>query len=331
MATIWGDTEGMLESRAKGQTLTGLNGDNNYIYGDAFLIEDRRGGNDVLTGGASSTNNLLFGDAHEMSGNQGGNDVLIGGSNSALNLLYGDAFQMFDSHGGNDVLTGGANFGYYLNKLYGDAFLMFDSKGGNDVLTGGSSTALNFLYGDAVQMSGSEGGNDVMTGDANSSVNELYGDALRVSDSQCGNDTLIASINLSFGVFKAKSMLYGDAQSHLDGNVHCGNDRLISGTGNDDMWGDIGYSGITNSPLDLTCVTTGQDVFIFSANNGTDTIHDFRHGEDKIELNGIGVASFDELMSHLQSGETNTVITFESNTITVIGVTEMTAADFLFT
>lgn len=74
-------------------------------------------------------------------------------------------------------------------------------------------------------------------------------------------------------------------------------------------------------------------MFFFSANNGADTIHDFRQGEDKIELKGIGGASFDALItgSNLSQQNTNTVITFGSNTITVIGVTELTAADFLFT
>ncbi len=133
-------------------------------------------------------------------------------------------------------------------------------------------------------------------------------------------------------------MLYGDAKILMPGNVICGNDRLVSGVGNDAMWGDIAYSsdenfGDENLPVDLTRVTTGQDVFVFSANNGNDTIHDFRHGEDKIELQGIGLDSFDALMahSHLSQNNTDSVITFGSNTITVIGVTELTAADFLFT
>ncbi len=359
MSTIYGDAEGTLETRARGQTLAGVDGEINYIFGDAYLVENQRGGNDVLNGGAGSFENLLYGDAYEMSESQGGNDRLTGGDNTVGSQLYGDAFGMFDSQGGNDVLTGGAicfvNLLYgdaneifgstggndvltggansFGNQLHGDASQMFYSEGGNDVLTGGANTSENLLYGDAYGMSGSRGGNDVLIGGANSNFNVLFGDASVMSDSQGGNDILIASDSPVTGTFVTQNTLCGDAERLAAGNAICGNDRLISGTGNDDMWGDIAYSGYANEPVDLTRVTTGHDVFVFSANNGNDTIHDFRHGEDKIELQGVGVASFDALMaaSHLSQDSANSVITFGTNTITVVGVTELTAADFMFT
>ena len=360
MATIYGDTAGTLEARAKGQILIGIDGKTNIIYGDSLNIENSTGGNDVLIGGKDNSNNFLYGDAETMTNSRGGNDAIKGGDNSANNYLYGDAGDMFDdSRGGNDLLIGGVNSS--LNNLYGDAYLMSSSKGGNDVLIGGalstnnrlygdayvmlggqggndalkggSSSLSNTLFGDASTLSGGQGGNDVLIGGADSNFNVLFGDAYGMSDSQGGNDILVASDNPISDVFVTQNTLYGDAEYHLAGNAICGNDRLVSGTGNDDMWGDIAYSSNGSSALDFTRVTTGQDVFVFSANNGSDTINDFRHGEDKIELQGIGLDSFDALMahSHLSQNNTDSVITFGSNTITVIGVTELTAADFLFT
>jgi Ca2+-binding RTX toxin-like protein len=303
----------------------------NQLYGDAYAMSGSKGGNDVLTGGADTFANLILGDAYAMLSSLGGNDVLTGGASTFANNLFADAFEIYHSQGGNDVLTGGVNS--ELNSLYGDAFDMYDSVGGNDVLTGGASSDKNFLYGDAYGMSGGQGGNDVLTGDANSHVNELYGDALAMSGSRGGNDILIASFSTSPSNLVTQNTLYGDAKYHFGENVICGNDRLISGTGNDDMWGDIAFSYDQGSSIDLTRVTTGHDIFVFSANNGNDTIHDFRQGEDKIELQGVGVASFDALMagSHLSQDSANSVITFGTNTITVVGVTELTAADFMFT
>jgi hypothetical protein len=333
MATIYGDAGGMLDTRARAQNLIGVDGENNFIYGDALVMSESHGGNDVLIGGALSFFNVLYGDAAVMYGSRGGNDVVNGGDDAEFNYLFGDSIVLFDSQGGNDTLTGGAHASFYGNLLYGDGYQIFNSQGGNDVMNGGSGSGSNTLYGDAYFMSHSQGGNDVLTGDANSYFNELYGDAQYISAGQGGNDILIAHANPSPGNFATHNQLYGDARNHTDGNVICGKDRLVSGTGNDAMWGDIAYSGYNSGPVDLTRVTTGKDVFVFSANNGNDTIHDFRQGEDKIELQGIGVASFDALMaaSHLNQDSTNTVITFGSNMITVIGITEITAADFLFT
>lgn len=123
-----------------------------------------------------------------------------------------------------------------------------------------------------------------------------------------------------------KNWLYGDAIDAI-GTVICGNDRLVSGTGSDQMWGDIEtfFRG-SSAP-----VTTGHDVFVFQANNGQDAINDFEQGKDMIELHGItGAESFDALADKMTVSGSDTVITFGANTITVVGVTALTAADFHF-
>ena len=119
MAIIHGDDdEGALDVRAKGQNLVGIDGETNFLFGDAESINNSKGGNDVLTGGT-------------------------GGAGYQVNYLYGDAYSMYDSKGGNDVLTGGA--GSTFNILYGDATNMYNSQGGNDVLNGGSGSRTTYI------------------------------------------------------------------------------------------------------------------------------------------------------------------------------------------
>ena len=41
---------------------------------------------------------------------------------------------------------------------------------------------------------------------------------------------------------------------------------------------------------------TGDDIFVFGANHGNDTISDFTDGEDLIDLRGVaGISGFDDL------------------------------------
>lgn len=54
-------------------------------------------------------------------------------------------------------------------------------------------------------------------------------------------------------------------------NGEKGNDRLVSGTGNDNMTGSLGY-----------------DIFVIGDGSGRDRIRDFKDGVDKLELlNGV--------------------------------------------
>ena len=80
---IYGDTTATLSGKkiGKHQTLTGIDSQDNEIFGDAaFIIDNAKGGNDTLTGGDNSgsgeINNRLYGDAFDMRNNaRGGNDT----------------------------------------------------------------------------------------------------------------------------------------------------------------------------------------------------------------------------------------------------------------
>jgi Ca2+-binding RTX toxin-like protein len=140
-----------------------------------------------------------------------------------------------------------------------------------------------------------------------------------------GEDTLLGADGVG-----SITYLTGDA---LISDASClgGNDTLISGKGNDHMWGDFGGK---DNAAPLIHGQSGTDLFVFSANNGKDIIYDFNDGKDTIKLSGIaGVANFNELSPKISTSGLNSVITFDSNnTITLIGIATslLTEADFSF-
>ena len=286
------------------------------------------GGDDILTGGTNSGvgifHNVIFGESYDMIGNaRGGNDILnggiYGGTDRLSNVLYGDATNMRDSaKGGDDIVNGGDNSGSgnVSNQLSGDANLMADTTlGGDDTLIGGDN-------------SGSGGLNNTLIGDASDMGNNARG----------GNDILVGGDNSGSGV--VTNTLIGDGQSQgilTEG----GNDWLISGlNATDEMWGDW-QTGIG---------VGGSDSFVFLANNGQDIIHDFRRADgDAIDLTALpSVSDFDVLDSNLNGSlddgddfvsvsGSNTVIDLgavtgevaRANTVTILGINDLVAADFL--
>lgn len=262
---------------------------------------------DTLFGDDDVDFNALFG--------LGGDDTLIGGNNS-FNYLYGDfgqdAVALSTFTGGDDILTGGDSS---TNSLYGDFedFIGYESTltGGNDILTGGD-TSFNYLYGDSqflsLENSTFTGGDDILTGGDNG-TNYLYGD-VQLAEVEDG------------GTFTG------------------GNDILISGTGTDHMWGDGGVVGDA---------TGGSDVFVFLADNGEDIIHDFEQGEDLIDISALlqtllpaGLSKVidklpEQAVEAILSAKLDievvgddSVIDFgDGNSVTVLGVADLTSSDFL--
>jgi serralysin len=106
------------------------------------------------------------------------------------------------------------------------------------------------------------------------------------------------------------------------------------------MWGDFQNAEVGQP-------TFGQDTFVFAPNNGNDIIHDYQQGFDNpIELDGFfqnthipsqavdhagnhGLETFAEL--NIEVVGNDSIIHFDANnSVTVLGVTGLTAHDFSF-
>ncbi|MEY3579015.1 MAG: hypothetical protein RI984_119, partial [Pseudomonadota bacterium] len=191
------------------------------------------------------------------------------------------------------------------------------------------------LYGDAENMSYSKGGNDTLSigvgivGDLFLTLdikdNTLYGDANTMQRSQGGDDKLTGADGEG-----SVTYLYGDAK-FTDGKSSAGNDTLISGHGNDHMWGDFG--GNLNQNVPYVNYSTGKDIFVFGESNGNDTIYDFQRGLDKIDLRSlVDIDNINDLTitSSLTQPSDKVINLSDGNSITLIGVNELSANDFMF-
>lgn len=320
MPEIYGDAVGTLDERLTGadHVLSGAAvplPDPLYIYGDVSLIAGTaRGGDDTISIAGGSGAAFAVGDAGQiLETGRGGRDRITG-EVGVQNNLYGDAFSLGDSaRGGNDRLAG-ARGNTTENLIVGDGPNLFGAAvGGSDTIVGGAGRSSNSLYGDALIMDDSAaGGDDVITGGRCAS-NTLRGDAEAMYGfSQGGDDTITAGTG-------SVSVLYGDADA-LFGNARGGDDVLVSRRSDDDMWGD----GVLNDNA-----VGGADIFVFAADNGQDTIHDFETGKDKIDLSALGLSGIGDIRIR-SDGEDSRIILADNNKIFVLGVTNLDASDFIF-
>ena len=250
-------------------------------------------------GGTAGDDTLAGGAGADVIGGGAGNDVIDGGSNT--DTLHGND--------GNDTILGGA----HLDLIYGDA--------GNDTLIGDYAEATvkfapandklyggegnDIVYGDAVRMVNAQGGKDYLYGEDGNDT--LFGDGEYMFGTSRGGDDVISGGT-------GNDTIYGD--SHFaDALSIGGNDRITGGAGNDQIWGG-----------------GGDDVFIFEGIGfGKDVIGDFSRvigNRDLIDLSKLKT-DFDHLSISQIHGDT--VIGFDGgDSITLTGITSVTAADFVF-
>lgn len=92
----------------------------------------------------------------------------------------------------------------------------------------------------------------------------------------------------------------GGGDDYLDGDK--GADVLIGGRGNDTLRG-----------------SSGADRFVFTADDGRDTIEDFKAGEDKLVFIGVpGASSPADVLAHAYASGSSVILTFGDDSITLL-------------
>ncbi|MBC7604026.1 MAG: type I secretion C-terminal target domain-containing protein [Ramlibacter sp.] len=283
----------------------GSAGTYNIMLGDAFFMSDAAiGGRDVMYGGDARVLNssgegyainYMVGDSLILAGDaRGSNDEMYGGDARvkgdgttfavAFNIMAGDTFDA-TSDGvsfGKDTMVGGdgSGDGYAINVMYGD--IGFSDSGGLPFPFLGGPFGPVLPAGKSLVVVSNDFGshhfaNDKITGGSGNAENFLVGDAHSIgSDSQGGNDILVAGDGYHSAMVGDSIDLWGKG----------GNDRLYSGQGNDEMWGDA-----QNMHGDAR---GGADRFFFGPDNGNDVIYDFHvRDKDRIDLSAFSSAGAD--------------------------------------
>lgn len=239
---------------------------------DLFLAGD---GNNAINGG-TGTDTVSYAFAHRGVAVNLGAGVGIGDGNDSLTSI-----ENANGSGFNDTLTGSSS----ANVLFGDRGNdVLNGAGGNDTLKSGlGNDALNggsgFDTADYSFLAG-VGHVDVRLADSGSSLAFKFDAQASVNGPvpvSAGTDTLV-SIERVVGSFGNDTMVGNSAA-----NV------FVGGGGNDVLTGGLGADTLTGN--------SGADTFVFrTAAESTvathDTITDFQHGVDVIDLSQIDAMDF---------------------------------------
>lgn len=314
----FGDT---LSGNALGNYLGGGGGEDSLAAAAGDDVLAGGAGNDLLDGGASSPvhgqRNWVGGDLatyEDASGSVSVNLSLVGpqavgggrGIDTIINIenLLGSAF--------GDSLTGDAGDNYIGGQLGADTIVglggddILEGGVGDDRLDGGDGVDLASYYGatsavrvdlslSGAQAVGGGGGVDTLV-----SIERIYGSVY--SDTLIGNtqdnrlDGQLGDDSLGGGA-GADCLLGADGQDTLNGGVghdhlegEAGADSLLGGDGNDTLAG--------GGENDVLTGGRGADVFVFGPGSGSDTVTDFRPGEDDISFVATAFSSFADVLAH---------------------------------
>jgi Ca2+-binding RTX toxin-like protein len=230
------------------------------------LVINTLGGDDVIDA-------AQLGTAMQLTGNGGdGNDVLVGSPGNDV-LTGGAGDDVLIGNGGQDVLDGGTGNNIVIPSVMAK------------VASAGSRVGALAVHANVVpqQQFGGTADNDHVNVTLAGGKVEMTGLAApAVLDPSAATGPVTISGLAGNDVINASGMSSPSMRFILDGGT--GNDVLHGGAGNDLLIGGA-----------------GADRFAFSGSNGTDTIADFQHGLDTIQLSGYGAAlsDFSDLAGHI--------------------------------
>ena len=226
----------------------------------------------------------------------------------------------------------------FVNKgtISSDGDAIYDNQGGHLAIknqgtidgdvwlgtgTGVIDTRTGTLHG---TIHGSDGDTTFLISNANQKI---------VEDSDHGTDTVKSTVSYTLGDNIENLVLLGKANVNATGNAtdnhltgNAGNNTISGGAGLDVLDGGKGNDVLTGGD--------DQDNFVFDKGNGVDTITDFVHGSDYINILKFSqFTDFDGLSSHISQHHKDTWIDLGGGDKVILhhfDSTTLTADDFVF-
>jgi Ca2+-binding RTX toxin-like protein len=241
------------------------------------------------------------------------------------------------NHHGALIAGGKSGWGYGIGSVSNDVTVR-----NAGTIKGGNEGALHLMDGDDRVVNSGRIIGDVLLNNGNDTYVDKRGSVTGLINAGVGDDTYIihhrgltlheddfsdldivkASVNWTLGdnferlVLTGKHNLHGTGSD--DANTLVGNGRrnVLDGAGGEDMLKGGG----------------GGDTFVFASGCGHDTIADFGHGADRIDLSGgDGAQRFGDL-DIARHGDDSVITLSPTDTITLrhVAPEDLSAADFLF-